>query len=83
MQSKGQNELGGVLLGAWGWGVSLQHSGFVTQLRVLREVCEPEAVWNLRLTLIFALLICTASATVPITILSLYASMVHTQTEIY
>ena len=83
MQSKGPNELGVVLLGPWGWGVSLQHSGFVTKLKCSSEVCEPEAVLNLRLKLIFALLICTASATVPITILFLYASMVHTQTVIY
>ena len=31
----GPNELGGPT-GVWGWGVSLQHSGFVTQLRVVK-----------------------------------------------
>ena len=45
-------------------------------------MCEPKAVLNLRIKLIFALLICTAPATVPITILCLFASMVHTQTDL-
>ena len=70
--------------GGLGWGLPFSILGLWPNLECSREVCEPKAVLNPRLKLInICLLIGTASATILITILSLYASMVNTQTVIY